>query len=78
MSVIYFGQIAAALLAIFSLAGMLVKYAIVKPIKVYIDQATSQIAKDANGGRSLNDVVDKVDHLKWLLQEHIKGHDTPK
>jgi hypothetical protein len=78
MSLIYFGQIAAALLAIFSLAGMLVKWAIVKPIKAYIDQATAQIAPNANGGRSLNDLVDKVDHLKGMLQDHIKSHDTPK
>ena len=78
MSLIYYGQIAAALLAIFSLAGMMVKWAIVKPIKAYIDQATAQIAPNANGGRSLNDLVDKVDHLKGMLQDHIKSHDTPK
>jgi len=78
MSLIYWGQIAAALLAIFSLAGMMVKWAIVKPIKAYIDQATAQISPFANGGRSLNDLVDKVDHVKGMLQDHIKTHDTPK
>ena len=72
------GQLAAALMAILGLIGMLVKWGIVKPIKIYIDQATAQIAPGANGGRSLNDLVDKVDHLKVMLDGHIKDHDTPK
>lgn len=71
------GQLAAALIAILSLSGMLVKWGVVKPIKAYIDQATAQIAPNANGGRSLNDLVDKVDHLKTMLDGHIKDHDTP-
>ena len=71
------GQLAAALMAILGLAGMLVKWGIVKPIKAYIDQMTYPIQPTANGGRSLPDLVDKVDHLKIMLEGHIKDHDTP-
>ena len=71
-------QIAAAIMTIAGAVGMFVKWAVVKPIKLYIDQATAQIAPNANGGRSLNDLVDKVDDLKIMLNNHIKDHDTPK
>ena len=71
-------QVAAAIMTIAGAVGMFVKWAVVKPIKLYIDQATAQIAPGANGGRSLNDLVDKVDELKTLLNTHIKDHDTPK
>ena len=77
MDLLLLGQYAAALIAILSLLGMLVKYGIVKPIKLYIEQATASIHPNANGGRSLNDVVDKVDDLKTLLNAHLKNHDTP-
>lgn len=71
-------QVAAAIMTIAGAVGMFVKWAVVKPIKLYIDQATAQIAPNANGGRSLNDLVDKVDDLKIMLNNHIKDHDTPK
>jgi hypothetical protein len=71
-------QVAAAIMTIAGAVGMFVKWAVVKPIKLYIDQATAQIAPNANGGRSLNDLVDKVDDLKMMLNNHIKDHDTPK
>lgn len=76
-NLIILGQAAAALLAIVSLLSLLVKYAIVKPIKAYIDQATKQISPNANGGRSLNDLVDKVDDLKVMVLTHLRHHDTP-
>jgi hypothetical protein len=72
------GQAATAVIAIITLVSILVKYALLKPIKLYIDQATKQIAPNANGGRSLNDLVDKVDDLKTMLVGHITHHDTPK
>jgi len=72
------GQAATAVIAIITLVSILVKYALLKPIKLYIDQATKQIAPNANGGRSLNDLVDKVDDLKTMLVGHISHHDTPK
>ena len=72
------GQAATAVIAIITLVSILVKYALLKPIKLYIDQATKQIAPNANGGRSLNDLVDKVDDLKTMLVGHISHHDTRK
>jgi hypothetical protein len=71
-------QYAAALMTIAGAVGMFVKWVVLKPLKLYIDQATAQIAPNANGGRSLNDLVDKVDDLKTMLNNHIKDHDTPK
>jgi len=72
------GQAAASLIAVATLFGLFIKWAIVKPIKLYIDTATAQIAPNANGGRSLNDLVDKVDDLKAMLVTHISTHDTRK
>jgi hypothetical protein len=75
MILIEVGQAAASLVAVATLFGMFIKWAIVKPIKLYIDTATAQIAPGANGGRrSLNDLVDKVDDLKDMLVSHITTH----
>ena len=72
------GQIAAALIAILSLVGMLVKYGIVKPIKAYIDTMTYAIQPHANGGKSLPDLINKVDALHVVVQNHIDtSHNTP-
>jgi hypothetical protein len=71
-------QYAAALMTIAGAVGMFVKWVVLKPLKLYIDQATAQIAPNANGGRSLNDLVDKIDDLKTMLNTHITNHDTPK
>jgi len=72
------GQIAAALIAILSLGGILVKWAIVKPIKTYIDTMTYAIQPYANGGKSLPDLINKVDALHLVVQNHIDTrHDTP-
>jgi hypothetical protein len=72
------GQLAAALIAILSLVGMLVKWGIVKPIKAYIDTMTYSIQPYANGGKSLPDLVNKVDALHLVVQNHIDTrHDTP-
>ena len=72
------GQVSGALIAILTLGGMLVKYGIVRPIKAYIDQMTYAIQPHANGGKSLPDLIHKVDELKGMLDQHIKDHDTPK
>jgi hypothetical protein len=72
------GQVSGALIAILTLGGMLVKYGIVKPIKAYIDQMTYAIQPHANGGKSLPDLINKVDDLKVMLDRHIKEHDTPR
>jgi hypothetical protein len=78
MMIIEVGQAAASLVAVATLFGMFIKWAVVKPIKIYIDTATAQIAPNANGGRSLNDLVDKVDDLKTMLVGHLNHHDTLK
>ena len=71
-------QVAAAIMTISGAVGMFVKWVVVKPIKLYIDQATAQIAPNANGGRSLNDLVTKVDDVKAMLNKHLQDHDTRK
>ena len=64
MGILELGQYAAALSAIAVLLGMFIKWAIVKPIKAYIDQATYQIHPESNGGRSLNDVAQTVNRIE--------------
>ena len=72
------GQLAAALMAILGLVGMLVKWGIVKPIKAYIDTMTYAIQPYANGGKSLPDLINKVDALHLVIQNHLAtSHDTP-
>ena len=72
------GQLAAALMAILGLVGMLVKWGIVKPIKAYIDTMTYAIQPYANGGKSLPDLINNVDALHLVVQNHIAtSHDTP-
>lgn len=72
------GQSATAIIAILTLGGLLVKYTIVKPIKLYIEKMTYAIQPHSNGGKSLPDLINKVDDIKTLLNEHIKNHDTPE
>lgn len=71
-------QVAAAIMTIAGAVGMFVKWVVVKPIKTYIDHATYPISPNANGGRSLPDLVDKVDEIKTLVNQHLKDHDTPE
>ena len=78
MSVLVAGQYAAALIAILSLFGLIVNWAVVKPIKLYIDKMTYPIQPNANGGKSLPDLIDSVEDLKEMLNKHLKDHDTPK
>lgn len=68
------GQYAAAISAILALLGIIVKYGILKPIKAYIDQATYAIHPDANGGKSLPDVVCTLARIETkldLLEDRI-------
>ena len=64
MGLIELGQYAAALTAILILAGMAIKWGIVKPIKAYIDTMTYAIQPHANGGKSLPDVVATVNRIE--------------
>lgn len=74
MNLLLLGQYAAALIAILTLAGMLVKWGIVKPIKAYIDQATYPIHPNANGGKSLPDLIETVNEIKTLVNSHLQDH----
>jgi uncharacterized oligopeptide transporter (OPT) family protein len=71
-AIIHFGQIAGALIAILTLGGILVKWAIVKPIKAYIDTMTYAIQPHANGGNSLPDVIKSLVRLEDKLDKHIE------
>ena len=64
MIILELGQYAAALSAIAVLLGMFIKWAIVKPIKAYIDTATYPIHPESNGGRSLSDVAQTVNRIE--------------
>jgi hypothetical protein len=78
MDLLLTGQYAAALLTISTLVGLFIKWAVVKPIKLYIDKMTYPIQPHSNGGKSLPDLINTVDEIKALVKEHIKNHDTPK
>jgi hypothetical protein len=69
MGLIELGQYAAALSAIAVLAGMAIKWGIVKPIKAYIDQATYPISPTANGGKSLPDIANTVNRIESQVKD---------
>jgi len=69
MGLIEIGQYAGAITAIAILAGMAIKWGIVKPIKAYIDQATYPIHPTANGGKSLPDVVATVNRIESRITD---------
>jgi len=69
MGLIQLGQYAGAITAIALLIGMFIKWAIVKPIKLYIDQATYPIHPSANGGKSLADVAQTVNRIESKVKD---------
>jgi hypothetical protein len=69
MGLIEIGQYAGAITAIALLAGMAIKWGIVKPIKTYIDLATYPISPTANGGKSLPDVVATVNRIESRISD---------
>jgi uncharacterized oligopeptide transporter (OPT) family protein len=69
MGLIQLGQYAGAITAIALLVGMFIKWAIVKPIKLYIDQATYPIHPAANGGKSLADVAQTVNRIESKVKD---------
>jgi len=64
MGILQLGQYAGAISAIALLVGMFIKWAVLKPIKLYIDQATYQINPNTNGGRSLGDIAHTVNRIE--------------
>jgi hypothetical protein len=72
------GAVAGALIAILTLIGMIVRYAVLMPLKAYIDKMTYAIQPFANGGKSLPDLINKVDALHVVVEKHLTtSHDTP-
>jgi hypothetical protein len=69
MNILELGQYAAALTAIAVLLGMFIKWAIVKPIKAYIDQATYPIHPNSNGGRALPDIANTVNRIESQVKD---------
>jgi hypothetical protein len=58
------GQYAGAITAILILFGIIIKWGILKPIKIYIDQATYPIHPESNGGRSLPDAIEGIKRIE--------------
>ncbi len=80
MTLITLGQYAAALTACGVLFGAIINWVFVKPIKAYIDLKTYPIQPNANGGRSLPDVVLGIEAIKFRIErlEHrMDKLDTP-
>jgi hypothetical protein len=69
------GQIAAAISAIGGLVYIIVIYAVVKPIKVYIDLATYQIQPTSNGGSSLPDAIKAIKRVEQKIEKLSKRID---
>lgn len=69
-NIILAGQVAAAITAVITLIGLVVKYGVVKPIKSYIDQKTMPIQPTANGGKSLPDAINKLSEIQETIN-HI-------
>lgn len=67
------GAYAAAISAIGGLFVVAIKYAVVKPIKAYIDKMTYPIQPHANGGRSLPDIVLALEAIKIRL-DRLERH----
>lgn len=65
---------ATAITAISAVFIVIVKYAVVIPIKTYIDFKTYQIQPESNGGKSLSDLHNKVAEIRILLDQHLKDH----
>ena len=69
------GQIAAAISAIGALVYGIVIYAVVRPIKAYIDHATYQIQPTSNGGNSLPDAIKAIKRVEYKIEKLSKRLD---
>lgn len=77
------GAVAVAITAIAGLSFTIVKYAIIRPIKKYIDDATAQLKP--NGGSHLADAINRTDQrvdslvkgqeqLLDIMMNHLQDH----
>ncbi len=57
-------QYAAALITIATALGLTIKWVFIKPLKLYIDQATYPISPKANGGKSLPDAIKTLERIE--------------
>lgn len=62
-------QYAAALVTIATAFGIAVKWAVIKPIKSYIDHATYQIQPNSNGGASLADANKSLKRIETKIDD---------
>ena len=62
-------QYAAALVTIATAFGIAIKWAVIKPIKAYIDHATYPISPGANGGLSLADANKSLKRIEIKIDE---------
>lgn len=62
------GQYAAALTACLGFVALVVKWAVVAPIKAYIDKMTYAIQPTSNGGNSLPDVVRALARIEQTIE----------
>jgi hypothetical protein len=62
-------QYSAALVTIGTALGLTIKYAIVVPIKSYIDHATYPISPAANGGLSLADANKTLNRIENKISD---------
>jgi hypothetical protein len=69
------GQISASIAAILTLAGIGIKWGILKPLKLYIREMTREIQPNANGGNSLPDAIkaiQKVDNKLNSMDKRVQ------
>ena len=62
-------QYAAAVITIATAFGLAVKWAVIKPIKAYIDHATYPIQKTSNGGYSLPDAINSLNRIETKIDD---------
>lgn len=62
-------QYAAAVVTIATAFGLAVKWAVIKPIKAYIDHATYPIQKNSNGGYSLPDAINSLNRIENKIDD---------
>lgn len=62
-------QYAAAVVTIATAFGLAVKWAVIKPIKAYIDHATYPISPGANGGLSLADANKTLKRIETKIDD---------
>ena len=64
MSVLVAGQYAAAIGTILGLLGLLFRFLVLLPLKAYIKELTYPIQPNANGGKSLPDIAEKLNKVE--------------